>query len=138
MNRKAALLLIVIVSLGIGLGVLLIKKPAPSVVRESGTAFVANPRPSAVSEDQVSNRSERGSSETIDEYKARMKAELDAEIAKHPDPAYTRYYLEQRRLDRQFDWKQPIDFYGIVIDEKGRPVEGAIADMSWNDLSEKG
>jgi hypothetical protein len=67
-----------------------------------------------------------------------MRALVDEMISTNRFPEYARYYLEQSRIDRQFDWKQPIDFYGKVIDEKGQPVAGALAGLSWNDLSKEG
>lgn len=35
-------------------------------------------------------------------------------------------------------FKTPIEFYGLVIDEAGQPVAGAVASMSWTDLSKAG
>lgn len=40
--------------------------------------------------------------------------------------------------DPQFEWNQPISFYGKVIDEYGRPVSGAVANFTWTDLSPSG
>jgi hypothetical protein len=54
------------------------------------------------------------------------------------DPKYPEYYVQQSRLDRQFDWKRPINFYGRVIDENETPVAGAKARFVWNDLSIEG
>lgn len=43
-----------------------------------------------------------------------------------------------RERDRSYEWKTPIEFYGEVVDQDGRPVEGAIADVIWTDVSAKG
>jgi len=37
-----------------------------------------------------------------------------------------------------FDWKQPINFWGQVLDEQDQPVQGADAEFSWTDLSKAG
>jgi hypothetical protein len=72
----------------------------------------------------------------IEHYKS--VAEVEKDIQATPDPAYTRFYLKQQQLDPAFDWKQPINFYGIVVDEGDRPLAGAHVDFAWNDLSEAG
>jgi hypothetical protein len=59
----------------------------------------------------------------------------------HPGPgdtAYLDYFAQMVQKDPHFEWKRPIDFYGRVLDERGAPVEGAIAKCEWNDLSAKG
>ena len=52
-------------------------------------------------------------------------------------PEVTRY-VQNVLADPQYDWKQPINFYGKVVDENNQPVEGASADFSWTDLSPNG
>lgn len=43
-----------------------------------------------------------------------------------------------KKVDRSFEWKMPISFYGRVIDEDGRPVAGATVRFSWTDASARG
>lgn len=47
-------------------------------------------------------------------------------------------YVEKSMADPQYDWKQPINFYGRVVDENDAAVVGANIHFTWNDLSEKG
>lgn len=49
-----------------------------------------------------------------------------------------REYVAKRIADPEYDWKQPINFYGKVVDESEQPVEGASADFKWTDLSSNG
>ena len=37
--------------------------------------------------------------------------------------------------DRRWNWKRPINFYGIVFDENGRPVSDAQVSCQWTDTS---
>jgi len=52
--------------------------------------------------------------------------------------ALLREYLRQKRADIDWDWKQPINFWGKVIDQSNAPVAGANVRLSWNDLSANG
>jgi len=47
-------------------------------------------------------------------------------------------YIQNVKADRQYDWKQPINFYGKVVDESNQPAADADVHFVWNDLSEKG
>src|SRR4051794_3898404 len=96
----------------------------------------------SVPEGHVTNRrvpreDRPGQSEELEIAKQNARAELDAMIATNPHPQYARYYLEQSRTDRLFDWKQSISFYGKVVDQNEQGVEAALVQMSWNDLSEE-
>lgn len=53
------------------------------------------------------------------------------------DPQFKKYFRE-KMLDREFDWKQRIDFWGIVLDEKNTPVSRAVVRFTWSDLSPDG
>ena len=46
--------------------------------------------------------------------------------------------LEALHRDPQWKWKRPITFWGLVLDEQGRPVPGARVEMTWTDLSPDG
>lgn len=48
------------------------------------------------------------------------------------------WWREMSAKDRFFDLKMPISFYGLVVDEKGQPVSGALVMFSWTNLSAKG
>ena len=52
-------------------------------------------------------------------------------------PEVTRY-VQNVLADPQYDWKQPINFYGKVVDENNRPVGSASVDFKWTDLSTNG
>lgn len=47
-------------------------------------------------------------------------------------------YFQNQSIDPEYDWKQPIDFWGIALDESGTPVIDATVEFSWNDLSAAG
>ncbi len=47
-------------------------------------------------------------------------------------------YVKRSMADPQYDWKQPINFYGRVVDESNEPVVAANIHFTWNDISEKG
>lgn len=53
------------------------------------------------------------------------------------DPDAQRYFLKTR-TDRDWDWKQPINFWGVVLDERDLPVANAKVHLGWNDLSIEG
>ncbi len=42
------------------------------------------------------------------------------------------------QADPQFEWKTPIAFYGKIVDEEGKPVQGANIKCIWTDLSREG
>lgn len=54
--------------------------------------------------------------ETVEQYKARMRAEVERAIATNRYP----------------------DLYGRVVDEKGQSIAGASVQFSWNDISDNG
>jgi len=47
-------------------------------------------------------------------------------------------YVRKSTEDPQYDWKQPINFYGRVVDENAKPVASANAHFKWTDLSANG
>jgi hypothetical protein len=53
------------------------------------------------------------------------------------DPKWI-WWNEQMERDRNFEWKMPISFYGKVIDQDNRPVEGAKVALQWTDMSANG
>lgn len=42
------------------------------------------------------------------------------------------------KIDRNWEWKMPINFYGRVVDENGHPIPAVKVDFSWTDLSQAG
>ncbi len=53
-------------------------------------------------------------------------------------PTSIHEYMLNRQADPNFDWKQPINFYGKVVDENNTPVGDADVHFKWNDISENG
>lgn len=55
-------------------------------------------------------------------------------------PADPRWPERTRKLkeDPQYEWKTPIEFYGKVVDQDGKPIEGALASITWTDMSTDG
>ena len=133
MRMKRALLVAALFLVGIGLAILLLERSSPPGQISSEKAPALEPSP--VSNGRPSDRSEKVTSENPEEYKARVSAELDAAMAKTPDPAYAKYRFEQRMIDPQFDWKRPINFYGKVVDESNAPIMKAKIKFLWTDLS---
>src|ERR1041384_415618 len=43
-------------------------------------------------------------------------------------------YTRKSLADPQYDWKQPINFYGKVVDENDAPVPGASIHFDWTTL----
>ena len=59
-------------------------------------------------------------------------------IASDVDSDYVQRYMERVNADHDFDWKQPINFFGKVVDENGQPVADAVVKFIWNDISTNG
>jgi Carboxypeptidase regulatory-like domain len=53
------------------------------------------------------------------------------------DPRWKERELK-RRIDPQYEWKMPINFFGRVVDENEQPVPSAKVELSWTDLSQAG
>jgi hypothetical protein len=75
-----------------------------------------------------------GPSETVDP-KPTMASQTSQETNRLPT---TFDYVTETLKDPVYDWKQPINFYGKVVDENEQPVEGAAAHFKWTDLSANG
>jgi hypothetical protein len=59
--------------------------------------------------------------------------EQDSSVA-----AEVQQYVKKTVADPLYDWKQPINFFGKVVDENGHAVSNASAHLKWTDLSENG
>jgi len=57
-----------------------------------------------------------------------------------PEPSDPRWKKREtkRRIDPQYEWKMPINFFGRVVDENEQPVPGARIELSWTDFSPAG
>jgi hypothetical protein len=57
-----------------------------------------------------------------------------------PEPSDPRWKEREmkRRIDPQYEWKMPINFYGRVLDENEQPVSDATIAAQWSDLSPNG
>ena len=53
------------------------------------------------------------------------------------DPAVVEY-VKNIKADPQYDWKQPLNLYGIIIDQSNSPVADASIHFVWTDLSVTG
>lgn len=47
-------------------------------------------------------------------------------------------YVGKQKQDHQYDWKQPISLWGVVLDLSEKPIEGAEVRLTWTDLSISG
>ncbi len=70
--------------------------------------------------------------------KSKQEIQLAAIFAEASDPSFAKYRYEQMQIDPNFDWRQPINFWGKVVDENEQPVTGASIHFTWNDTSERG
>ncbi|MCX6937056.1 MAG: carboxypeptidase-like regulatory domain-containing protein [Verrucomicrobia bacterium] len=48
------------------------------------------------------------------------------------------WWVKMNKLDKNFEWKMPIEFYGKVVDDKDQPIEKATIRFQWTDLSREG
>ena len=48
------------------------------------------------------------------------------------------WWVKMNKLDKNFEWKMPIEFYGKVVDDKNQPIENAAIRFQWTDLSREG
>lgn len=69
---------------------------------------------------------------------AQPVARSRAETSKGGADEAVRDYVANKLADPEYDWKQPINFYGKAVDENEQPVEGASAHFKWTDLSANG
>ncbi len=53
------------------------------------------------------------------------------------DPRWQEVHRRDK-LDKSWQWKMPINFYGKVVDENEQPVEDAHIKLDWNDQSARG
>ncbi len=58
------------------------------------------------------------------------------EYAPH-DPRWAEVRRKEK-LDRNWEWKLPLNFYGRVLDESGQAVVGAQVKLSWTTLNREG
>jgi hypothetical protein len=72
------------------------------------------------------------------EPKATTKESTTLPTPKPSIPAAVMEYVQNIKADPAYDWKQPINFYGRVVDESNEPVAGATVSFEWNDLSPTG
>lgn len=47
-------------------------------------------------------------------------------------------YMEHKNLDSVWDWRQPINFYGKVVDESSNALSEVSVGYTWSDLSPRG
>jgi hypothetical protein len=85
------------------------------------------------------NRQESALDET--DAQTREKSPIHPHSKSASEPSFTnaiREYVQKTLADPQYDWKQPISFYGEVVDETHKPVFEANVHFTWTDLSKKG
>lgn len=58
--------------------------------------------------------------------------------SKPATPDAVREFVLKTMADHQYEWKQPINFYGRVVDESNEPLANASVHFEWNDISVKG
>jgi len=63
--------------------------------------------------------------------------QISGETPELSDPRWKERDVK-RRIDPQYEWKMPINFFGRVVDENEQPVPRATIVAQWSDLSPKG
>lgn len=53
------------------------------------------------------------------------------------DPRWV-WWNQQNARDPSFEWKMPIEFYGKIVDQHNKPVEGVKVVFQWTDTSPTG
>lgn len=48
------------------------------------------------------------------------------------------WWLAMTKIDKKFEWKMPIEFYGKIVDEQGKPVAEVDIRFQWTNISAKG
>jgi hypothetical protein len=134
MNKRIFLAFIVVLLVGLGLWALLRKKP------ESPTpAMSVEAQNQPTEQQQAKPGSPRTSTPvTTAPVRSRSSTTGGTVVEGVPVSADVLRYVQNVQADPQYDWKQPINFYGSVLDENNQPVSGATASFEWTDLSQKG
>ena len=125
MNRRIIFLSILILFIGFGLWKLLHKKAESPV-----------PSSAAVSQNQEPRKTEANNSQKPPLPAPKAPTVSNANAPGVPNDVME--YVRNKRADPQYDWKQPINFYGRVVDESNVPIADANIHFTWNDISEKG
>lgn len=138
--NKRILALILVLLVGFGLWALLRKKPevpAPSTPVEVQTPSPQQEQPARQQQERpTSPRASPPVATTPD--RPRSQATGGTVVEGVPVAEDVLRYVQNVQADPQYDWKQPINFYGSVLDENNQPVSGATASFEWTDLSQKG
>lgn len=128
MNKKAVLPLILLLLVGFGLWMFIHMR------RENSPA---PPAPQSATEQR--EESETRSGPQVAPQVSSLPKRVPASVGPNSSvPDDVRLYAERSLADRHYDWKQPINFYGRVVDENNQPVAGATASFRWTDLSALG
>lgn len=90
-----------------------------------------------VTERKASNQSQT-STTSLDQNKTQLVVHTPAAAAETGTDEALRNYVANKLADPGYDWKQPINFYGKVVDENEQPVSRVSAYFKWTDLSIKG
>ena len=59
-------------------------------------------------------------------------------LAQFNSSTIVKSYISNRLKDSHWDWKQPISFWGLVVDNNEAPLAEATVDLEWNDMSTSG
>lgn len=121
MNRRPVIVICgLIIAIGLLLAWWLNGSPAKKLVETSSSALPVSPAP------------------------ARIAAQADPQESQKPggpyqpsDPRWTDVRARDK-IDRAWEWKMPINFFGRVVDEKERGVSAAKIQAQWSDLSSDG
>ncbi|MDB6017356.1 MAG: hypothetical protein JWR19_1845 [Pedosphaera sp.] len=97
----------------------------------------ALPQPT-LAKDSIQDHASTSSSAEAPEQKSVAKELTKPSGSTLPVPPDVHKYVLNRMADSQYDWKQPINFYGKVVDERDQPIANASAHFKWTDLSENG
>jgi hypothetical protein len=137
MNKRILFTFLVVLLVGLGLWALFRKKPessTPSTSVETQNQPTEQPPPQA----RPGSPNNTPSPVTTAPRRSQARTAGNTVVEGVPVSEEVLRYIENVKADPDYDWKQPINFYGRVVDENNQPVAGATAGFEWTDLSQKG
>lgn len=135
MKNRIPLTFILILLVGLGLWALLHKKPESTT---PPTPVEAQNQPTHSSPQAAPTIPRRPSPDATAPSRSRFHTSNAIVVEGLPISQDVVDYVQKSGADPEYDWKQPINFYGKVLDENNQPVEGASVDFKWTDLSPNG
>lgn len=96
------------------------------------------PKPQA-----ISSADQQPQSKPIEAFETNHPKATDEVVTQNTNDAYilglpVSDFYKLGRVDRKLEWKMPIDFWGVILDESNQPITDAGIHFIWNDISKDG